>query len=132
MHVAVCSSGTSGSPASGSFSIEDSSQIDQFPKNTGVISSRERASDIAEYLLADKGYDSDTSIEKAKWEEWYLSSPSSESSFRRDYDSSLDKLHRLAEKIFLQLKQHRGITARYDKRRILFCDCANTMHCHLG
>ncbi|MBQ9105735.1 MAG: hypothetical protein IJY48_06390, partial [Mailhella sp.] len=51
------------------FSIEDSSQIDQFPKNTGVISSRERASDIAEYLLADKGYDSDTSIEKAKWEE---------------------------------------------------------------
>ena len=66
MHVAVCSSGTSGSPASGSFSIEDSSQIDQFPKNTGVISSRERASDIAEYLLADKGYDSDTSIEKEK------------------------------------------------------------------
>ena len=44
-------------------------QIDQSPKNTGVISSLERASDVAEYLLADKGYDSDTSIEKAKWEE---------------------------------------------------------------
>ena len=50
-HVAVCSSGTSGSPASGSCSIEGSSQINQSPKNTGVISSSERASDIAARIL---------------------------------------------------------------------------------
>ena len=51
IHVAVCSSGTSGSPASGPCSIKGSSQIDQSPKNTGVISSSERTCDIAARIL---------------------------------------------------------------------------------
>ena len=58
-----------------------SSQIDQFHKNTGVISSSERTCDIAGYLLADKGYDSDTIIKKRQGRNDTIPPLSSESSF---------------------------------------------------
>ena len=71
----------------------------------------------AEYLLADKGYDSDKIIEKAK--EGGMTPvipPRSSRLTPRDYDCYLYKLRHLVENAFLKLKQWRGIATRYAKR----------------
>ena len=71
----------------------------------------------AEYLLADKGYDSEKIIEKAK--EGGMTPvipPRSSRLTPRDYDCYLYKLRHLVENAFLTLKQWRGIATRYAKR----------------
>ena len=71
----------------------------------------------AEYLLADKGYDSEKIIEKAKEGGMTPVIPPRRSRlFTRDYDSYLYKLRHLVENAFLKLKQWRGIATRYAKR----------------
>ena len=71
----------------------------------------------ADYLLADKGYDSDRIIEKAKERGMTPVIPPRCSRLTpRDYDSYLYKLRHLVENAFLKLKQWRGIATRYAKR----------------
>ena len=71
----------------------------------------------AEYLLADKGYDSEKIIEKAQEGGMTPVIPPRRSRlFTRDYDSYLYKLRHLVENAFLKLKQWRGIATRYAKR----------------
>ena len=71
----------------------------------------------AEYLLADKGYDSDKIIEKAKAGGMTpVIPPRCSRLVSRDYDSYLYRLRHLVENAFLKLKQWRGIATRYTKR----------------
>ena len=77
----------------------------------------------AEYLLADKGYDSDKIIEKAK--EGGLTAvipPRCSRLTTRNYDNYLYKLRHLVENAFLKLKQWRGIATRYAKRSDSFLE----------
>ncbi len=71
----------------------------------------------ADYLLADKGYDSDKIIEKAKEEEMTPVIPPRRSRINsRGYDKYLYKLRHLVENAFLKMKHWRGIATRYAKR----------------
>ena len=71
----------------------------------------------AEYLLADKGYDSDKIIEKAKEGGMTPVIPPRRSRLiNRVYDRYLYKLRHLVENAFLKLKQWRGIASSYSKR----------------
>ena len=71
----------------------------------------------ADYLLADKGYDSDKIIEKAKEGGMTPVIPPRRSRINsRGYDKYLYKLRHLVENAFLKLKQCRGIATRYAKR----------------
>ena len=75
----------------------------------------------AEYLLADKGYDSDKIIEKVK--EGGMTAvipPRCSRLTTRNYDNYLYRLRHLVENAFLKLKQWRGIATRYAKRADLF------------
>ena len=80
----------------------------------------------AEYLLADKGYDSDKIIEKAK--EGGMTAvipPRCSRSMTRNYDNYLYRLRHFVENAFLKLKQWRGIATRY-------ANCTDPVHCYLG
>ena len=71
----------------------------------------------AEYLLADKGCDSDKIIEKAKEGGMTPVIPPRRSCINsRDYDKYLYKLRHLVENAFLKMKHWRGIATRYAKR----------------
>ena len=71
----------------------------------------------ADYLLADKGYDSDKIIEKAKEGGMTPVIPPRRSRINsRGYDKYLYKLRHLVENAFLKMKQWRGIATRYAKR----------------
>ena len=68
----------------------------------------------ADYLLANKGYDSNKIIEKAK--EGGMTPVISPRHIRinsRDYDKYLHKLRYLVENTFLKMKHWRGIATRY-------------------
>ena len=71
----------------------------------------------ADYLLADKGYDSDKIIEKAKEGGMTPVIPPRRSRTNsRCYDKYLYKLRHLVENAFLKMKHWRGIATRYTKR----------------
>ena len=71
----------------------------------------------ADYLLADKGYDSDKIIEKAKEGGMTPVIPPRRSRTNsRGYDKYLYKLRHLVENAFLKMKHWRGIATRYTKR----------------
>ena len=70
----------------------------------------------AEYLLADRGYDSRRVIEKAlRAGTNVVISPRKNRKEQRDYDRYLYKLRHLVENAFLHLKRWRGIATRYAK-----------------
>ena len=70
----------------------------------------------AEYLLADRGYDSRRVIEKAlRAGTNVVIPPRKNRKEQRDYDRYLYKLRRLVEDAFLHLKRWRGIATRYAK-----------------
>ena len=70
----------------------------------------------AEYLLADRGYDSNEIIEKALAAGMQVVIPPRKSRKEpRDYDRYLYKLRHLVENAFLHLKRWRGIATRYAK-----------------
>ena len=66
--------------------------------------------------LADKGYDSDAIVAKAKAQgAQVVIPPRNNRKAPRDYDKGLYKLRHLVENAFLHLKQWRGIATRYAK-----------------
>ena len=70
----------------------------------------------AEYLLADRGYDSNEIIEKALAAGMQVVIPPKKNRKDfRDYDRYLYKLRHLVENAFLHLKRWRGIATRYAK-----------------
>lgn len=70
----------------------------------------------AEYLIADKGYDSDAIIEQAIKQKMKPQIPSKKNrKEQRVYDKHLYKLRHLVENAFLHLKRWRGIATRYAK-----------------
>jgi transposase len=70
----------------------------------------------ADYLLADKGYDSDAIIAKAKAEGMEpVIPPRKNRKTKRYCDFDIYRLKCLIENAFLRLKQWRGIATRYAK-----------------
>ena len=75
----------------------------------------------AQYLLADKGYDSDAIVAKAASQRMKVVIPSKRNRVeQRAYDKALYRLRHLIENAFLQLKRWRGIATRYAKNTASF------------
>ena len=75
----------------------------------------------AEYLLADRGYDSDAIIERAVAQGMVaVIPPRKNRTVQRPYDEDLYKLRHLVENAFLHLKRWRGIATRYAKNTASF------------
>jgi len=76
---------------------------------------------FAEWLLADKGYDTNAIIEKAISQNMkVVIPPMKHRRVQRDYDTYLYKLRHLVENAFLHLKRWRGIATRYAKKSSSF------------
>jgi len=70
----------------------------------------------AEWLLADRGYDSNEIIAKALSQNTIaVIPPKKNRKVQREYDEYLYKLRHLVENAFLKLKRWRGIATRYAK-----------------
>lgn len=75
----------------------------------------------AQYLLADKGYDSDTIVTQVKTQNMTAVIPPRRNRKQtREYDRDLYKLRHLVENAFLHLKRWRGIATRYAKNTASF------------
>jgi transposase len=75
----------------------------------------------ADYLLADRGYDSDAIVEQAKQQGMKaVIPPKKNRKEQRHYDKDLYKLRHLVENAFLHLKRWRGIATRYAKNASSF------------
>ena len=71
---------------------------------------------LAEYLLADRAYDSNVILEyAAKAGMQVVIPPKRNRKEQREYDEYLYKLRHLVENTFLHLKRWRGIATRYAK-----------------
>jgi transposase len=80
----------------------------------------------AEYLLADRGYDSDAIIEQAQHQGMKaVIPPRKNRKVMREYDKDLYKLRHLVENAFLHLKRWRGIATRYAKNTASFLAAAH-------
>ena len=76
---------------------------------------------MAEYLLADKAYDSDEIIKKAEEQGMQIVIPPKKNRIsKRLYDKDLYKLRHLIENAILHLKRWRGIATRYAKTTASF------------
>jgi len=75
----------------------------------------------AQYLLADKGYDSDALVAQAEARGMTAAIPPRRNRTQpREYDRDLYRLRHLVENAFLHLKQWRGIATRYAKNTASF------------
>lgn len=75
----------------------------------------------AEYLLADRAYDTNEILEKAESNGIVdVIPPKKNRKNKRDYDKYLYKLRHLVENAFLALKRWRGIATRYAKNASSF------------
>jgi len=75
----------------------------------------------AQYLIADKGYDSEAIIEQAQRQGMKaVIPPRANRKDQREYDKHLYRLRHLVENAFLHLKRWRGIATRYAKRQSSF------------
>ena len=75
----------------------------------------------AQYLLADKGYDSDAIIAQAKGQGMEpVIPPRKNRKQLRDYNKHLYQLRHRVENAFLHLKRWRGIAARYARNTSSF------------
>ena len=75
----------------------------------------------AEYLLADRGYDTNDILQAARQAEMKAVIPPKRNRLeQRDYDTALYKHRHLVENAFLHLKKWRGIATRYAKNRASF------------
>ena len=75
----------------------------------------------ADYLLADKGYDSDAIVQAAIWNGMEpVIPPRKNRKNPRDFDRDIYRLRHLVENAFLKLKQWRGIATRYAKNTSSF------------
>jgi len=70
----------------------------------------------ADYLLADRGYDSNAILDQARDQGMEpVIPPKKNRTIQRLYDKSLYKARHLVENAFLHLKRWRGIATRYAK-----------------
>jgi transposase len=75
----------------------------------------------AEYLLADRGYDSNAIIDQAISQGMRVVIPPKKNrKIQREYDKDLYKARHLVENAFLHLKRWRGIATRYAKNTASF------------
>jgi transposase len=75
----------------------------------------------AQTLIADKGYDTDAIVNKARAAGMVVVIPAkSNRKDQRPHDQHLYKLRHLVENAFLHLKRWRGIATRYAKRSSSF------------
>ena len=75
----------------------------------------------ADYLLADRGYDSDAIVNKAESQGMEVVIPPRKNrKTLRKYDKDLYKIRHLVENAFLHLKRWRGIATRYAKNTASF------------
>ena len=75
----------------------------------------------AEYLLADRGYDSNAIIDQAIDQGMRVVIPPKKNrKIQREYDKDLYKVRHLVENAFLHLKRWRGIATRYAKNTASF------------
>ncbi len=75
----------------------------------------------ADYLLADRGYDSDAIVTQAISQGIKaVIPPRKNKKSKRAYDKHLYKLRHLVENAFLHLKRWRGIATRYAKHTSFF------------
>ena len=75
----------------------------------------------AEYLLADKGYDTNDIISQAIAQGMKpVIPPKKNRTVAREYDKELYRLRHLVEDAFLHLKRWRGIATRYAKNAASF------------
>ena len=75
----------------------------------------------AEYLLADRGYDTDAIIQHALQAGMTpVIPPKKNRKVIRNYDKDIYKLRHLVENAFLHLKKWRGIATRYAKNVVSF------------
>ena len=75
----------------------------------------------AEYLLADRGYDTNEIIENAVLAGMNtVIPPKCNRKYQREYDKHLYKMRHLVENAFLHLKRWRGIATRYAKTTASF------------
>ena len=71
---------------------------------------------VAEYFLADKGYDSKSLVEAAEAEGMTVVIPSRSNSLEpRTYDPVIDKERNAIERLFNRLKNCRRVATRYEK-----------------
>jgi transposase len=76
---------------------------------------------IAEYLLADRAYDTNELIARAISEGMQIVIPPKKNRrVQRDYDEYLYRIRHLVENTFLYLKRWRGIATRYAKTTASF------------
>ena len=81
----------------------------------------------AEYLLADREYDTDALIAAAITAGMRIViPPKCNRKLQRDYDKCLYKLRHLVENAFLHLKRWRGIATRYAKNTASFMAAMQT------
>ena len=75
----------------------------------------------AEYLLADKGYDTNDIIDQAIVQDIKpVIPPKKDRLLAREYDKDLYRLRHLVENVFLHLMWWRGIATRYAKNTASF------------
>ena len=75
----------------------------------------------ADYLLADKGYDTNAILDQAKEQGMKPVIPPKKNRVeQRAYDQELYKLRHLVENAFLHLKRWRGVATRYAKNSASF------------
>jgi transposase len=75
----------------------------------------------AQYLLADKGYDSEAIVNQALAQDMVpVIPPRKNRKATRDYDTALYRHRHLIENAFLHLKRWRGIATRYAKNTASF------------
>jgi transposase len=74
----------------------------------------------ADFVLADRGYDSDKLVEQIEKEAIAVIPPRKNRTKPREFDQDLYKLRHLVENAFLHLKRWRGIATRYAKTSASF------------
>jgi len=75
----------------------------------------------AQYLLADRGYDSDAIVEAARQANMDpVIPPRKNRTVQREYDKYIYRQRHLVENAFLKLKRWRGIATRYAKNAASF------------
>ena len=75
----------------------------------------------ADYLLADRGYDSNAIVDFATSQNMQVVIPPKKNRIvKREYDKYFYKLRHLVENAFLHLKRWRGIATRYAKTTASF------------
>lgn len=81
---------------------------------------------MAEFLFADRGYDTNEILEYAKQMGIIVVIPPKKNRLeQRDYDEHLYKHRHLVENAFLKLKRWRGVATRYAKTLTAFLGAVN-------